>query len=62
MQRKAAEKREKEKKTKAVQADDLLVFRQFSNKGLADGVEDVSDVSMVDEMELMYFPVRAGCV
>jgi hypothetical protein len=44
MQRKAAEKREKEQKTKAVQADDLLVFRQFSKKGMADGVEDVSDV------------------
>ena len=44
MQRKAAEKREKEQKTKAVQADDLLVFRQFSKKGLGDGVEDVSDI------------------
>lgn len=44
MQRKATEKREKEQKTKAVQADDLLVFRQFSKKGIADGVEDVSDV------------------
>ena len=40
-QRKAAEKREKESKVKAVQVDDLLTFRQFSKKNAVDGADDV---------------------
>lgn len=43
-EKKAAEKKEKENKTSAVQVDDLLTFRQFSKKNAADGI-DVSLLS-----------------
>ncbi|KDQ15645.1 hypothetical protein BOTBODRAFT_31532 [Botryobasidium botryosum FD-172 SS1] len=38
-EKKAAEKKEKESKVVAVQADDLLTFRQFSKKAGTDGVD-----------------------
>lgn len=38
-EKKAAEKKEKENKTSAVQVDDLLTFRQFSKKNAADGID-----------------------
>jgi coatomer subunit beta len=41
-EKKAQEKREKDSKTSAVQVDDVLSFRQFSKKGMADNAEDVS--------------------
>lgn len=41
VQKKAAEKREKESKEKAVQVDDVLSFRQFSKKSAVDGLDDV---------------------
>lgn len=41
-EKKAQEKREKESKTAAIQVDDVLTFRQFSKKGLADSTDDVS--------------------
>lgn len=41
-EKKAQEKRDKESKTTAVQVDDVLTFRQFSKKGLADQGDDVS--------------------
>lgn len=43
LQKKVAEKKEKETKKTIVQVDDLLMFRQFSKKG-ADDVFDVSAV------------------
>jgi len=39
-EKKAAEKREKETKAKAVQVDDVLTFRQFSKKSNMDGLDD----------------------
>lgn len=45
-EKKAQEKREKESKTTAVQVDDVLTFRQFSKRGLADATDDYEmDVS-----------------
>jgi coatomer subunit beta len=41
VQKKVAEKREKESKAKAVQVDDVLSFRQFSKKSALDGADDV---------------------
>lgn len=38
-QRKAAEKKEKENKSVAIQVDDLLTFRQFSKKSTGDGLD-----------------------
>ncbi|KZO94106.1 coatomer beta subunit [Calocera viscosa TUFC12733] len=39
-ERKAAEKKAKETKASAIQADDLITFRQFSKKSALDGVDD----------------------
>ncbi|KZT56128.1 putative coatomer complex beta chain [Calocera cornea HHB12733] len=39
-ERKAAEKKAKETKATAIQADDLITFRQFSKKSASDGVDD----------------------
>ncbi|KIM19845.1 hypothetical protein M408DRAFT_334243 [Serendipita vermifera MAFF 305830] len=45
-EKKAQEKREKESKTSAVQVDDVMSFRQFNKKGLADSADDYEmDVS-----------------
>ncbi|KAG9046279.1 coatomer subunit beta [Tulasnella sp. UAMH 9824] len=44
-EKKAAEKKEKENKTSAVQVDDLLTFRQFSKKNAADGIDYEQDVT-----------------
>lgn len=42
LQKKAAEKKAKDTKKSAVQADDLITFRQFTKKTANDGVDDVS--------------------
>ncbi|THH02805.1 hypothetical protein EW145_g6702 [Phellinidium pouzarii] len=44
LQKKAAEKREKETKTNVVQVDDLLSFRQFSKKAAEEGIDYDEDV------------------
>lgn len=41
VQKKAAEKKAKDTKKSAVQADDLITFRQFTKKSANDGIDDV---------------------
>ena len=57
-EKKAQEKREKDSKTSAVQVDDVLSFRQFSKKGLADSADDVSTYTSANQPNVDVFSMK----